>query len=352
MAKKTLTPEQAEIKAMKKEKSSQNWTKFWAIVLAAALTFGVVFLGKSQADKAIEEAGANNNAVVDQNNDVNNNDDADDDSLLGDDTSNDNVSNDNTSNDNTSNDNTSNDNTSNDNSSSNNNNSSNNNSSSNNNAQQNNGPSKAEVIKVFNEATAKAAKGSYKIKRTGEFTKPINVGSATDKLNDIIHGIDPNASIDSVVGGFLGISKPVEAVVTNGAGEGFDGKYMIKAMTLTEADVQGVKVEGNKYMLQVKKCTNPDENSAMAKATNDYITFAQVNESLKKEAAGMVSVDAAKSQAVYSSILFTATIVDGKMTNLEYSYTFAANLSLKIIVAPATGTGEAKITGVYSDIKY
>lgn len=349
MAKKTLTPEQAEIKAMKKEKSSQNWTKFWAIVLAAALTFGVVFLGKSQADTAIKEAGANSNEVVDNNNTVDNTDD--DDSLFDDNTSNDNVSNDNTSNDNTSNDNTSNDNTSNDNSNANNN-ASNNNSNSNNNTQQNNGPSKAEVIKVFNEATAKAAKGSYKINRTGEFTKPIDVGSATDKLNDIIHDIDPNASIDSVVGGFLGISKPIEAVVTNGAGEGFDGKYMIKAMSLTEADVQGVKVEGNKYMLQVKKCTNPGEDSSLAKATNDYITFEQVNASLKKEAAGLVSVDAAKSQAVYSSILFTATIVDGKMTNLEYSYTFAANLSLKIIVAPATGTGEAKITGVYSDIKY
>ena len=34
MAKKVLTPEQAEIKAMKKKKRGENWTKFFAILLA------------------------------------------------------------------------------------------------------------------------------------------------------------------------------------------------------------------------------------------------------------------------------------------------------------------------------
>ncbi len=47
MAKKVLTPEQAEIKALKKAKKSENWTKFWAIALALVLTIGVVFLGQS-----------------------------------------------------------------------------------------------------------------------------------------------------------------------------------------------------------------------------------------------------------------------------------------------------------------
>ena len=215
------------------------------------------------------------------------------------------------------------------------------------------GATKADVIKLFNDVTAKAAKGSYKLTRTGKFTKPIDVGSATDTLNDIIHGVDKNASLDSVVGGFVGIKKdPITAVVTNGKGEGFDGKYMIKAMALTDADVQGFKVDGNKYMVQINKCLNPQDGSAISHATNDYITFAQVNESIKKEVGSAVKVDEATSQATYSSILFTATIVDGKMTNLEYSYTFSAVLKLKIAVIPATGTGEATITGKYTDIKY
>ena len=54
-----LSPEQAEIKAMKKEKSSNNFTKFIAIVLALALAAGTFVLGQSAAKKAVEEAGQN-----------------------------------------------------------------------------------------------------------------------------------------------------------------------------------------------------------------------------------------------------------------------------------------------------
>ena len=48
-----LTPEQAEVKAMKKANSSQNFIKFVAILLALALTAGVVLLGQSTAEKAL-----------------------------------------------------------------------------------------------------------------------------------------------------------------------------------------------------------------------------------------------------------------------------------------------------------
>ena len=77
--------------------------------------------------------------------------------------------------------------------------------------------SKADVIKLFNDVTAKAAKGSYKLTRTGKFIKPIDVGSATGALNKIIQGVDENASLDSVVGGFLGIkAQPITGEVKNG----------------------------------------------------------------------------------------------------------------------------------------
>jgi len=342
MAKKTLTPEQAEIKAMKKEKKSQNWTKFWAIVLAAALTFGVVAMGKNAAQTAIDEAAANsNNAVVDNNDAANNEDDGD--LLGGGDTSNNDASNNDATNNDASNNDASNNDASNNNAS--------NNNTSNNNANTNNGPTKADVIKLFNEETAKASKGSYVIHREGNFTEDIDVGGLTDILDGIIKGVDENASLNSVVGGFLGLNKPVDATVTNGAGEGFDGKYMIKAMTLTDSDVQSYKVDGNKYMIQIKKTVTPDENSALAHATNDYITFDEVNASIASAVGDKVKVIPEESSATYSSILFTATVADGKITKLEYSYNFSASLKIKVGIS-ATGTGAAKITGVYSDIKY
>lgn len=212
---------------------------------------------------------------------------------------------------------------------------------------------KADVIKLFNAETAKAAKGSYKLTRSGKFVKNINVGSATNALNSIIHGVDENASLDSVVGGFLGIkAQPITGTVKAGKGEGFDAKYMIKAMTLTDADVASFKVDGNKYTITVKNCTNPNASSAMSRATNDYITFAEVNKSIANEVGSAVKVVENESSANYKKITFVATIVDGKMTALEYSYTFDATLSLKLTLIPATGTGEAAITGKYTDIKY
>ena len=212
---------------------------------------------------------------------------------------------------------------------------------------------KADVIKLFNDVTAKAAKGSYKLTRTGKFIKNIDVGSATGALNKIIQGVDENASLDSVVGGFLGIKKdPIVAEVKNGKGEGFDGKYMIKAMALTEADVQDFTVNGDKYTVQIKACTNPDANSALGHASNDYVTFPEVNQSIANEVGSAVKVVEGESQANYTKILFTATIVDGKLTALDYSYTFSATLKIKLAIMNATGTGEASITGKYTNIKY
>lgn len=212
---------------------------------------------------------------------------------------------------------------------------------------------KADVIKLFNAETAKAAKGSYKLTRTGKFIKNIDVGAITGALNSIIKGVDENSDVNSVVGGFLGIKKdPITGTVANGKGEGFDAKYMIKAMNLTEADVTNFSVNGNKYTIEVKDCTNPNANSAMAHATNDYITFAEVNQSIANEVGNAVKVVEADSKANYKKIVFTATIVDGKMTALEYSYSFDATLKIKLAIPSATGTGEAAITGKYTDIKY
>ncbi|MBQ8228581.1 MAG: hypothetical protein IJZ88_06155 [Clostridia bacterium] len=213
---------------------------------------------------------------------------------------------------------------------------------------------KADVIKLFNTETAKAAKGSYKLTRTGKFVKNINVGSATDTLNGIIKGVDENSDLDSVVGGFLGIKKnPITGTVTNGklAGD-VDAKYMIKGMTLTDADVTSFSVNGNKYTIEVKATTNPTANSAMGRATNDYITFPEVNKSIANEVGNAVKVVEDESKANYKKIIFTATIVDGKITALEYSYSFDATLKLKLAIIGATGTGEAAIAGKYTDIKY
>lgn len=53
-----LTPEQAEIKRIKKEKASSGFTSFLAVVLAVAIAIGVVSFGKSTAQKQLEQTGS------------------------------------------------------------------------------------------------------------------------------------------------------------------------------------------------------------------------------------------------------------------------------------------------------
>ena len=317
-----LSPEQAEIKAMKKEKSSNNFTKFIAIVLALALAAGTFVLGQSAAKKAVENAGVNAPAQNGEATTPNGGESADDENLFGGESGGDATTPDGGATT----------------------------------PDGGNAPAaatKADVVKALNEATAKAAKASYKFERTAKFTKNIDVGSLTGALDSIIKGVDKNADLNSVVGGFLGIKKdPIKGEVKNGKGEGFDAKYMIKAMNLTEADIQSFQVTGNKYQVQIKNCTNPDANSAWAHASNDYITFTEVNESIAGAVGNAVKVVPENSTATYKNIVITAVIEDGKLTSFEYKYTFDAVIKIKLAIPSANGSGTAEMNAKYTDFKY
>lgn len=215
--------------------------------------------------------------------------------------------------------------------------------------------SKSDFIKLLNEESAKAAKGSYKLTRSGEFTKAIDVGKATSALNSIIKGVDKNADLNSVVGGFIGVKKdPIKGTVTNGKGEGFDGKYMLKAMTLTDADVVAFQANesGTQYAIQIANCKTPNENSAIAHAMNDYITFAEVNKGISDSVGNAVVVEEGNSTANYTQIAMVVTVSNGKITKIKYSYTLSAKLAIRLAVITANGTGEADIKGEFTDIKY
>lgn len=85
MAKKTLTPEQAEIKALKKARKSMNFSSFIAVLLAVVLTVGVVVI----ADKASVPVAENSGNIVEnpsgtQTEDENTTDNMDSEMIIGD----------------------------------------------------------------------------------------------------------------------------------------------------------------------------------------------------------------------------------------------------------------------------
>lgn len=337
MAKKVLTPEQQEIKAMKKAKKSQNWTKFWAVVLALVLTLGIAAYGKSQGEKNVpaEQAGPGNTVNVDNNNNDNNSNDP---GTPGDSNTDDPTTpaspEDNKP------------------------------------AAEDAAKSEADVAALINKVTGEAVaqKVGYDWKRDCE-VKDIDVGSLTSVLNTVIQGVDKNATLDSVVGGFLGRGNKKETIKK---GETLDTKvvtkddgstenyyhgncYTLKATNLKAEDIKNLKVTGNKYSFDLPDSQNPDRNgnTALSRFTNDIVVLGEVD----KEIQDRVSVVSVPSlTAKYSKIKASVTIKDGKLVELTYSYYGDAALDvqvdLKLTKPKVTGTGNITTSAAYSNFKY
>ncbi|MBQ4572969.1 MAG: hypothetical protein IJA80_06810 [Clostridia bacterium] len=329
-----LTPEQAEVKAMKKEKNSQGFIKFVAVLLALVLTVGVVFVGKTTADKALEAAG--NNVVVDGNapsGDVNA--PADDTNVPSDDTADapaddtGDVPADDTA-DAPAGDDATTDAPAGDNAPA--------------------GFSKANAHEMLNKWTAAATKKNYKFARVSAYTPDgaIDVGNATGTLNKVINMIDKNASLDSVVGGFLGIGNRDGEVKGGKIPEGMNEQYALKTMALTAADVKSATANGNKYTVVINDCSNPqkDGKNALSRATNDFFTHQEVVDGLAETAGSLIKVNS--TDVKYTSITITATVDGDALKTLNISYTFSANLSLKALGVGINGKGKATNSITYT----
>lgn len=350
--KKPLTPEQAEIKAMKKKKNGERTTKFFAVLLAAILTLAVVFSGRSVAKKNVESAAGNNTQQGD-----NSSSDSDDDVVFGFDDPADTTSGDDAQTP-----------------------------SGGDNAQtpsggddaqtpsgggqsggaaQSTSVSKADAVKALNDATKKAANAGYDWSRSAKYSKPLSVSAvgadATSVLNGIISGVDKNASIDSVVGNFLDITGNDAKTATKAKGAGMPeemkkDKFLLKGMTLTEGDIKQYQVKGNTYKFQLNPCANPqkDGSNALHRATNDFITQSEVSDGIKDALGSAANLLTVKSANVsYKSIVITAVIENGQLNSLELSYVMdVASLELRATLIPITGTGAGTIQETYSNFKY
>lgn len=205
-----------------------------------------------------------------------------------------------------------------------------------------------EFAEFFNAETAKIAKsGKYTANRECTYTKNIDVGGATDTLNSIIQGIDKNASLDSVVGDFLGIGTKK----ANIPAEEFDDDYKVKAASLKASDLGSFKASEGVYTFTLANATDPKKTGAtpFSRFTNDFITHEEVVDGI----AGFTSAIKVNSTTVnYTAIKVEVTVEEGKITNIEYSYAFDAKLGLKALIVNINGTGAAKTNATFSDIQY
>lgn len=211
-----------------------------------------------------------------------------------------------------------------------------------------------DVVGILNSATAKAVNSSYSWSRESYYTKPIDMGNSTDALNSIIQNVDSNATVDSVVGSFLGIGS-YESTVTNGKpGEAMSEKHLLKAFNLTNADIKELTLSGNTYKIKIYDANNPqkDGNNGLNRVTNDFITLEEVQASLT-EAVGEAPIAVDSCDIDYSSIIVEAVIEDDCLVSLDISYIMTVNaLNLKVSVMPIKATGECFVQNSYTNFVY
>ncbi len=214
-----------------------------------------------------------------------------------------------------------------------------------------------EAAKAINAATAAAATAGYEWKRTSEYTKPVDVGSATDVLNKVIQGVDPNANVDSVVGGFIGIGKK-EATIEKGkdAAEciGYHGSsYKLKATSLKASDLKDLTVSDGTYTFKLADVNTPkkDGSNALNRLTDDIVIQEEVSQEIKDQVGSAVTVTSLV--GTYSNINVKVVIADGKLTEMTYSYDAdVSELGLKVAVVSVKGTGAMHTEASYTNFVY
>ncbi len=219
---------------------------------------------------------------------------------------------------------------------------------------------KADVVKALNDATAKAAKGNYKWARKCWYTSPLDVGNATGTLNKVIQMVDENATLDSVVGGFLGITGKEnepgwEADVKAGKvpeETKMKDKHLLKAFALAEADIKDFRVNGDTYTVQLNAVKSPqkDNKNALNHITNDFITKDEVAQGVADGLGSLGNMVTINSLDVdFTQILVTAVIKDGALKSVKISYTMTVNsLQLKAMGINIEGKGAGKMECSYT----
>ena len=209
------------------------------------------------------------------------------------------------------------------------------------------------AAKAINEATKAAADAGYDWARKCDLEK-IDVGNATDTINGIIKRVDPNADLNSVVGGFIGRGDK-KNTNTKGADpkEIFgNANYKLKATTLQPGDLQGLKVEGDTYTFKLADASNPqkDGGTSLNRLTDDFITQDEVAQGIKDGLGALSALVSVKSSdVVFKNIEVTVVIKEGKLESLSYKYDMVVN---KLALNVATGVGNGYVDASYSNFVY
>lgn len=213
------------------------------------------------------------------------------------------------------------------------------------------------IADALNSATKTVvdSKAGYDWARKCEYTTPIDVGNATGTLNKVIHMVDENADLNSVVGGFLGVGdKNLTIKKGEDAAAAIDyhgTNYALKATSLKPEDLKGLKVDGDSFEFTLDNVTTPakDGSNSLSRFTNDIITKDEVEAEIKAQVS-VVTVNSLDGE--YTNIKVKGKITDGKLVSLEYETSTSAKLALKALGIGINGSGAIHTTASYKNFVY
>lgn len=213
------------------------------------------------------------------------------------------------------------------------------------------------VADALNSATKAVvdSKAGYDWARNCSYTTPIDVGNATSTLNKVIHMVDENADLNSVVGGFLGVGDKTLTIKKGedaAAAIDYHGtNYALKATSLKPEDLKGLKVDGDSFEFTLDNVTTPakDGSNSLSRFTNDIITKDEVEAEIKAQVS-VVTVNSLDGE--YTNIKVKGTITDGKLVSLEYETSTSAKLALKALGIGINGSGAIHTTASYKNFVY
>lgn len=217
------------------------------------------------------------------------------------------------------------------------------------------------VVDLLNNATAKAAGGTYTVTRNSAYTDAghASIGEATETVNSVL-GV-ANQSLDTLVGAFNGVGD-VQANVVNGAAEEINENYLLMATQLKADDIAVTKanVLTGEYMFALKNVANPNRmaDCGLTRMTNDYLVQNELAPlvaglaTTNNEAFSMVKLSDLEMNYTSIYVSFKVNPLTGDLVSLNYTYESYGKFTVRTNTLQVVGAATTTTTASYSNFVY
>lgn len=221
------------------------------------------------------------------------------------------------------------------------------------------------VVELLNNATAKAAQGSYSIARESAYTEAghASVGAPTETINKVLGAIPQGdgkepLSLDTLVGAFNGVGA-VQANVVNGAADEVNENYFLMATQLTADDIAVTKANPitGEYVFALKNVADPNRKAdcGLTRFTNDYLVQNELAPlvaglaTTNNEAFSMVKLSDLEMNYSNIYVSFQVNPLTSDLVSLEYSYESYGKFTVRTNTLQVVGAATTTTTMAYGN---